>query len=478
MSVDRYQAVIGLEVHVHLDTRSKIFSTSSTQFGEEPNSCTDPVCLGLPGALPMLNRAVVEAAVRLGLAVGSHIRPHCRFARKHYFYPDLPKGFQISQYDEPLCEGGAIQFRLAGEPHSVRLTRIHLEDDAGKNIHADSGVSYVDYNRAGVPLVEIVSEPDIRSADEAAEYMRALRTLVRFLGISDGNMEEGSLRCDANVSLRLHGVEKLGTRAELKNINSFKNVRDAIEHEIRRQAVILDRGESVVQETRLWDPERGLSQSMRSKEHAHDYRYFPEPDLPPLAVDQAWLDRARRSLPELPEARYQRYTSQGLSAQDAGVLTSEHEIADYFDAAGKTCAAPAKKLANWIINEVLARVDDPRALAAANLPVPPDALAELVDLVEKGTLSGKLAKDVFGRMWQDKRRAGDIVASESVALVSDAGLIEDTCQKIVAAFPDEVTRFRGGQSKLLGFFVGKVMKEMGGKANPKTVNDILQRLLT
>ena len=478
MSVDRYEAVIGLEVHVHLASRSKIFSASSTTFGEEPNSCTDPVCLGLPGALPVLNRAVVDAAVRLGLAVGSHIRPRCRFARKHYFYPDLPKGFQISQYEEPLCEGGVVEFRVAGEARRVRLTRIHLEDDAGKNIHDDSGVSFVDFNRAGVPLVEIVSEPDIRSADEAAEYMRALRTLVRTLGISDGNMEEGSLRCDANVSLRLHGAEKLGTKAELKNINSFKHVREAIEHEIRRQAAVLDRGEAVVQETRLWDPDRGLSQSMRSKEHAHDYRYFPEPDLPPLAVDQDWIERAQRSLPELPENRYRRYTGAlGLSAQDAGVLTSEREIADYFDAAGKVCTAPAKKLANWILNEVLARVDDPRALAAADLPVPPVVLAELVDLVEKGTLSGKLAKDVFGRMWQEQRRAGEIVASESVAVVSDVGLIEETCKQVVAARPDEVARFRGGQSKLLGFFVGKVMKEMGGKADPKTANEILQRLL-
>jgi aspartyl-tRNA(Asn)/glutamyl-tRNA(Gln) amidotransferase subunit B len=476
MSVDRYEAVIGLEVHVHLGTRSKIFSASSTTFGEEPNSCTDPVCLGLPGALPVLNRAVVDAAMRLGLAVGSHIRPRCRFARKHYFYPDLPKGFQISQYEEPLCEGGAVEFRLAGEARRVRLTRIHLEDDAGKNIHDSSGVSFVDFNRAGVPLVEIVSEPDMRSAEEAAEYMRALRTLVRTLGISDGNMEEGSLRCDANVSLRLHGAEKLGTKAELKNINSFKHVREAIEHEIRRQTAVLDRGEVVVQETRLWDPERGLSQSMRSKEHAHDYRYFPEPDLPPLAVDQEWIERARASLPELPENRFRRYTGAlGLSAQDAGVLTSEREIADYFDAAGKVCAAPAKKVANWIINEVLARVSDSRALAAA--PVPPVALAELVDLVEKGTLSGKLGKDVFGRMWQEKRRAGEIVASESVAVVSDAGLIEETCKKVVAAHPDEVARYRGGQSKLLGFFVGKVMKEMGGKANPKTANEIMQRLL-
>ena len=478
MSVDRYQAVIGLEVHVHLATRTKIFSPSSTAFGEEPNSCTDPTCLGLPGALPVLNLAAVDAAVRLGLAVGSHIRPRCRFARKHYFYPDLPKGFQISQYEEPLCEGGVVQFRLNGEPRSVRLTRIHMEDDAGKNIHDASGVSFVDYNRAGVPLVEIVSEPDIRSADEAAEYMRALRTMVRYLGISDGNMEEGSLRCDANVSLRLHGAEKLGTKAELKNINSFRHVREAIEHEIRRQAAVLERGEAVVHETRLWDPDRGLSQSMRSKEHAHDYRYFPEPDLPPLEVDEAWKDRARKALPELPEARFRRYTETlGLSAQDAGVLTSEREIADYFDAASKPGNAPAKKLANWIINEVLARVNDPRGLAAAELPVPPPALAELVELVEKGTLTGKLAKDVFARMWQEKRRAGDIVSSEAVAVVSDAGLIEETCRKLIAAFPDEVARYKGGQAKLLGFFVGKVMKEMGGKANPKTANEIMLRLL-
>jgi aspartyl-tRNA(Asn)/glutamyl-tRNA(Gln) amidotransferase subunit B len=478
MSVDRYEVVIGLEVHVHLATRTKIFSTSSTTFGEEPNSCTDPTCLALPGALPVLNRAAVDAAVRLGLAVGSHISPRCRFARKHYFYPDSPKGYQISQFEEPLCVGGAVQFRLNGEPRSVRLNRIHMEDDAGKNIHDASGVSFVDFNRAGVPLVEIVSEPDMRSADEAAEYMRALRTMVRYLGISDGNMEEGSLRCDANVSLRLHGAEKLGTKAELKNINSFRNVRDAIEHEIRRQAAILDRGEKVVQETRLWDPDRGLSQSMRSKEQAHDYRYFPEPDLPPLEVDEAWKDRARKALPELPEARFRRYTEVlGLSAQDAGVLTSEREIADYFDSATKAGNAPAKKLANWLINEVLGRVTDPRDLAAADLPVPPAALAELVELVEKGTLTGKLAKDVFGRMWQEKRRAGDIVASEAVAVVSDAGLIEETCRKLVAAYPDEVARYKGGQAKLLGFFVGKVMKEMGGKANPKTANEVMLRLL-
>ena len=477
MSVlERYEAVIGLEVHVQLATRSKIFSWSSAAFGAEPNAATDPVCLALPGTLPVLNRAAVEMAVRLGLAVGGRIRPRSRFARKHYFYPDLPKGFQISQYDEPLVDGGAITFRLHGELRQVRLTRIHMEEDAGKNVHAPSGVSFVDYNRAGVPLCEVVSEPDLRSSEEAAEYLRALRTLVRYLGISDGNMEEGSLRCDANVSIRPRGETKLGTRAELKNINSFKNVRDAIEHEIRRQATLLDRGEKIVQETRLWDASRNLSQSMRSKEHAHDYRYFPEPDLPPLAIDEAMLGAARASLPELPEARFERYVAAGLSAQDAGVLVAEREIADYYDAVVKA-DAPAKRAANWVINEVLARVPDPRALAAADLPVPPSALAELVELIEQGTLSGKLGKDVFGRMWQERRRAKDIVEREAVAQVSDSGLIEEACRKVVAAHPAEVARFKGGEAKLLGFFVGAVMKETGGKANPKAVNEILRRLL-
>jgi aspartyl-tRNA(Asn)/glutamyl-tRNA(Gln) amidotransferase subunit B len=416
-------------------------------------------------------------AVRLGLAVGSHIRPRCRFARKHYFYPDLPKGFQISQYDEPLCEGGAVTFRLDGEVRKVRLTRIHMEDDAGKNIHDASGVSFVDYNRAGVPLCEIVSEPDIRSADEAAEYVRAIRTLVRYLGISDGNMEEGSLRCDANVSIRPRGETKLGTKAELKNINSFKNVRDAIEHEIARQKTVLGRGEVVVQETRLWDPDRAISAPMRSKEEAHDYRYFPEPDLPPVVVDEAWLDRARAALPELPEARHARYLGLGLSAQDVSVLVAERPVGDYFDAALAAAPNAPKKVANWLINEVLGRVDDARKLGDEDVPVPPAALAELVELVEKGTLSGKLGKDVFGRMWQERRRAGDIVAAESVSLVSDSSVIEEACKRVVERSPDEVARFRAGNAKLMGFFVGNVMKETGGKANPKIVNEILRKLL-
>jgi aspartyl-tRNA(Asn)/glutamyl-tRNA(Gln) amidotransferase subunit B len=477
MSGNKYEAVIGLEVHVQLATRTKIFSISSAAFGAEPNEHTDPVCLGLPGALPVLNRAAVDSAVRLGLAVGSHIRPRCRFSRKHYFYPDLPKGFQISQYDEPLCDGGVVTFRLNGEVRQIRLTRIHMEDDAGKNIHDNSGVSFVDYNRAGVPLCEIVSEPDIRSADEAAEYVRAIRTLVRYLGISDGNMEEGSLRCDANVSIRPVGESQLGTKAELKNINSFKNVREAIEHEIARQTVLLDRGEKVAQETRLWDPDRGISASMRSKEQAHDYRYFPEPDLPPVVVDEAWLARARKALPELPEARHARYLGLGLSAQDASVLVSERPIGDYFDAALAAAPSHPKKIANWLINEVLGRVDDPRGLMAESIAVPPAALAELVDLVEKGTLSGKLGKDVFARMWQEKRRAADIVAAESVSLMSDTAAIEEACKRVVERSPDEVARFRAGAAKVMGFFVGNVMKETGGKANPKIVNEILRKLL-
>ena len=476
MSVSNYEVVIGLEVHVQLATKSKIFSWSSAAFGAEPNTHTDPVCLGLPGTLPVLNRAAVDSAVRLGLAAGCTIRTRCRFARKHFFYADLPKGFQISQFDEPICDGGAIKFRLHGEPRTVALTRIHLEEDTGKNIHAAAGVSFVDYNRAGVPLCEIVSEPDIRSAEEAAEYVRAVRSLVRYLGIGDGNMEEGSLRCDANVSLRVAGAAAYGTKAEIKNMNSFKNVRDAIEHEVKRQASLLDRGERVAQETRLWDPARGVTQSMRSKESAHDYRYFPEPDLPPLVVTEAELAAFRESLPELPEDRFARYTGPvGLSPQDAGVLVADHEIAAYFDAV-VSAGAPPKRAANWVINEVLARAADPRQLGGADLPVPPPALAELVKLVEDGTLSGKLAKDVFTRMWTERRTAAEIVKAEGLAQVSDSAALEEICQRIVAAHPEEAARV-AGNPKLIGFFVGAVMKETGGKGNPKAINEILRRLL-
>jgi aspartyl-tRNA(Asn)/glutamyl-tRNA(Gln) amidotransferase subunit B len=476
----KYEAVIGLETHVQLATRTKIFSPAAAEFGEEPNTRTDPLVLALPGTLPVLNRAVVQMAIRFGLAVGGHIRPRCRFARKHYFYPDLPKGYQISQFDEPIVEGGTVSFRLHGERRQVRLTRIHLEEDAGKNIHGDGGTSFVDYNRAGVPLCEVVSEPELRSADEAAEYLRAVRTLVRYLGISDGNMEEGSLRCDANVSIRPRGQQELGTKAELKNINSFKNVKDAIEHEIKRQIACLERGERIVQETRLWDAARGVSASMRSKEAAHDYRYFPEPDLPPVVTSAADLAAARETLPELPEDRFARYSGAlGLPAQDAGVLVAEKEIADYYDAAVLAAGGEAhgKKIANWVINEVLGRVTDARTLAAAEVPVPAPALAELYRLIDTGTLSGKQGKEVFGRMWLERRSAGQIVAAEGMSQVSDTGALEQVCQRVIAASPDEVGRFKGGQVKLMGFFVGQVMKETGGKANPKAVNEILTRLL-
>ncbi|HEY0706097.1 MAG TPA: Asp-tRNA(Asn)/Glu-tRNA(Gln) amidotransferase subunit GatB [Polyangia bacterium] len=481
--MDKWEPVIGLEVHVQLAAKSKIFSGASAAFGAEPNASTDPLSLALPGTLPVLNRAVIEMAVRFGLAVGGHIRPRCRFSRKHYFYPDLPKGFQISQFDEPIVEGGVITFRLNGERRQVRLTRIHLEEDAGKSQHAASGKSFVDYNRAGVPLCEVVSEPEVRSAEEAGEYLRAVRTLVRYLGISDGNMEEGSLRCDANVSVRLRGETKLGTKAELKNINSFKNVKDAVEHEIKRQITLLERGERVVQETRLWDAVRGTSASMRSKEQAHDYRYMPEPDLPPVAIAADFLERTRAALPELPEDRFARYTGVlGLSAQDAGVLVSEKEIADYFDGTvaavgGDAQAGSGKKAANWIINEVLGRVSEPRALAASDVPVAPQALAALLALLEKGSVSGKQAKDVFARMWQERRSAADIVAAEGLSQVSDAGEIEAICRSVVEGHPGELARYRGGEAKLMGFFVGQVLKASGGKANPKTVNELLRKLL-
>jgi aspartyl-tRNA(Asn)/glutamyl-tRNA(Gln) amidotransferase subunit B len=498
VSLDSYEVVIGLEVHVQLATKSKIFSWSSAAFGGEPNTHTDPVCLGLPGALPVLNRAVVDAAVRLGLAVGSKIRQRCRFARKHYFYPDLPKNIQITQYDEPICDGGTVKFRLHGEARAVRLTRIHLEEDAGKNIHADAGKSLVDYNRAGVPLCEIVSEPDIRSADEAAEYVRAIRTLVRYLGIGDGNMEEGSLRCDANVSLRPRGATAFGTKTEIKNMNSFRNVRDAIEHEVKRQAAVLDGGGRVVQETRLWDPGRAVTQAMRSKEQAHDYRYFPEPDLPPVVVDDAALAALGRSLPELPEDRFARYTGPvGLSPQDAGVLVSEREIAEFFDAT-IAAGAPAKRAANWIINEVLAVVSDPRRLGRSDVPLPPSELAKLIKSIEDGTISGKQGKEVFGDIWGNwgrdvtvaitgvaatvstgnvsPRTVEQVIAAKGLAQVSDSSELEEICRRVITDHPEEAARFPTNP-KLMGFFVGAVMKATGGKGNPKAVNEILKKLL-
>jgi aspartyl-tRNA(Asn)/glutamyl-tRNA(Gln) amidotransferase subunit B len=464
----RFEPVIGLEVHVQLATRTKAFTSASAAFGGAPNTHTDPYTLALPGTLPVLSRAAVDAALRLGLAAGCALTRRGRFARKHYFYPDLPKGFQISQLDEPLCVGGQIEFVLDGEVRRVRLTRIHMEEDAGKLTHvAGAPHSLVDYNRAGVPLVEIVSEPDLRSAAEAAAYVRAIRQLVRWLGISDGNMEEGSLRCDANVSVRPAGEAKLGTKAELKNLNSFKHVEAAVEYEIARQSDLVGRGERVVQETRLWNADQGRSHAMRSKEQAHDYRYFPEPDLPPLVIDDAWIARLRGDQPELPIARWRRFQSLGLSPYDAGVLGADRELADYFDAV-ITLGAPAKPAANWIMARPDAR---PR----------PAFVAELIALVDDGTISGKIAKEVYERMvaeGQEGRSPGAIVEAEGLTQLSDVAALEAACRAAVEANPKQIAQYKGGNAKIIGFFVGQVMKATQGKANPDMVNQILKKLLS
>jgi len=467
----RWEPVIGLEVHVQLATRSKAFSPAPAGFGAPPNSQCDPVVLALPGSLPVFNRSALELALRLGLACGSSIRPVSRFARKHYFYPDLPKGYQISQFEEPLCEGGTIEIELGGRTRAVQLRRIHLEEDAGKNLHQAGGaVSQVDLNRAGVPLIEVVSEPDLFSADEAAEYMRTLRQLCRWLDISGGDMEKGQLRCDANVSLRPAGTGELGTRAELKNINSFKFVHHAIEHEIARQARILDQGGEVVQETRLWDAVSGRSQSMRSKEEAMDYRYFPDPDLPPLAVDEAAVAAVRAALPELPGPRMARYRGLGLGDDDTRALCADRAVADRFDAALGAHgggAAAAKPIANWILGE-----KDP-----ATSTVAVEHVAELVRLIEDGTISGPSAKAVWAEMADSGEAPASIVARRGLVQVRDESAIESACAEVVAAHPAEAASYRAGKAQLIGFFVGKVMKKTGGRADPVLVNQVLRRLL-
>jgi aspartyl-tRNA(Asn)/glutamyl-tRNA(Gln) amidotransferase subunit B len=470
-----YEAVIGLEVHAQLLTRSKLFSGSATGSGAPPNTHVDPVCLGLPGVLPVLNRAAVDAALRLALATGCAVRRRTRFARKHYFYPDLPKGYQITQYEEPLAEHGRLDIEVAGAARRVRLRRLHLEEDAGKSVHR-AHTSLVDFNRAGVPLVEIVTEPDLRTADEAAAVMRTLRQLVRWLGIGDGNMEDGSLRCDVNVSLRPSGSEAYGTKTELKNLNSFKFVRDAIAHEIARQEAVLRDGGRVAAETRLWDAARGRSATMRAKEEAHDYRYFPEPDLPPLVIDDAWLDAARAALPELPAARRARFVADyGIAAADAALLTAERDLSDYFEAAARA-HGDGRTVAHWVANEVLRELRRTGAAAAA-APVGPAALAGLCDLVRDQTLSGPVAKEVFAAMVATGRPARDVVRDLGLARLGDPAALEAACRTAVDGNPQLVAQYRAGKTKLLGFFVGEVMKATRGQAAPEVVNDILRRLL-
>ena len=473
-----YETVIGLEVHAQILTESKIFCGCSTRFGESPNRNTCPVCMGFPGVLPVLNRKVVEHTIRTGLATHCAIARHSRWARKNYFYPDLPKGYQISQYELPLCTGGHVDVSVDGAAKRVQLTRIHMEEDAGKNIHDARGDhSLVDLNRAGVPLMEIVSEPDMRNPGEAGEYLRTLRSILEYLEVCDGNMEEGSFRCDANVSLREAGDEELGVKVEIKNLNSFKAVEKALEYEIRRQGQALSEGGAVVQETRLWDPDAEVTRSMRSKEHAHDYRYFPDPDLLPLEIDEEWVDEIRATLPELARERQNRFVEEyGLPAYDADILTQRRDVAEYFEAAVKAHANP-KAIANWLMGDLF-RVLKERKLDAAlrieSWPVAAADLARMVRLVDEGTISGKLAKTVFNEMMETGKGPDAIVKEKGLEQVSDTGALDAAVDEVLAACAAQVEEYRAGKENVFGFLVGQVMKATRGKANPQMVNEILR----
>ncbi|AAS96361.1 Asp-tRNA(Asn)/Glu-tRNA(Gln) amidotransferase subunit GatB [Nitratidesulfovibrio vulgaris] len=468
-----YEAVIGLEVHAQLRTRSKLFCSCSTAFGADPNAHVCEVCAGMPGVLPVLNEKAVEFAARMGIAVGCTVNRTSVFARKNYFYPDLPKGYQISQYEQPICEHGHLDISVGDAVKRIGITRIHLEDDAGKNIHsAGENVSYVDLNRTGVPLIEIVSEPDLRSAEEAVAYLKALRAIVVHLGICDGNMEEGSFRCDANVSLRPRGAAEFGTRAELKNLNSFRHVQRAIEYEISRQADLLDDGDKVVQETRLYDSVKNITVSMRGKEEAHDYRYFPDPDLIPIHIDEARLAEWQATLPELPQARLERFMSSfGLSAQDAEVLTAERDHAEFFEAAVKLYDQP-RKIANMMLGP-LQRELNQRGTSLAVSAMRPEALAELVRIIDAGLISAKIGNDVFGELFENGAMPEAFVRERGLVQISDTSAIEQAVDEVIAENPAEVEAYRGGKTKLVSFFVGQVMRKTRGKANPALVNELL-----
>jgi aspartyl-tRNA(Asn)/glutamyl-tRNA(Gln) amidotransferase subunit B len=472
--MSQWEVVIGLEVHAQLLTDSKIFCGCSTRFGAEPNRHTCPVCLGLPGSLPVLNKKVVEFALRMALATHCTIAPYSLLARKNYFYPDLPKGYQISQYELPLAEKGWIEIEANSQARKVGITRIHMEEDAGKLIHDEvRPVSYVDFNRTGVPLIEIVGEPDLKTPAEAGDYLRRLREILRYLEICDGNMEEGSFRCDANISLRPAGSIEFGTKIELKNMNSFKHVEKALEFEIRRQRAVLEDGGVLTQETRLWDAAHGLTLSMRGKEEAHDYRYFPDPDLIPLEISEAWIESVRQTLPELPEAKRRRFMADyGLPEHDAQVLTSSKALARYFEDVLEGHPQP-KTVSNWIMGEVIRELKRSEK-DIEGCPVAAAELAALLNLLQQGLISGKIAKAVFEEMFETGRTAKAIIEKKGLIQMTDSIQIAAVIEEVLQANPEKITEYKSGKTKLMGFFVGEIMKRTQGKANPKIVNEILQ----
>ncbi len=490
----KYEAVIGLEVHAQMLTETKIFCRCSTKFGSEPNTQTCPVCIGMPGVLPVLNKKALEFSIKTGQAMNCTISSCSRFARKNYFYPDLPKGYQISQYDLPICEHGHVEIVFDGEIKKIGITRIHMEEDAGKNIHESASgggnYSFVDLNRAGVPLMEIVSEPDIRSPKEAVEYMKKLRTILRYLEVCDGNMEQGSLRCDANISVRPVEQKGFGVKTEIKNLNSFKFVEKALEYEIERQKKILEEGGKIVQETRLWNSERGITESMRTKEEAHDYRYFPEPDLVPIIIQKTPQIISPLGMPseeafgipeikliELPDPKRKRFVSEyGLPEYDADILTSERPLADWFEEAVRLGGQP-KAVSNWIMVELMRLLNEENK-SIEECPLKPKQLADMLKLIDKGTISGKIAKTVFEEMYKTRKDAESIVKEKGLVQISDAGEIEKVVDEVIAKNPKEVVRYRAGDEKLLGFFVGHVMKLTKGKANPQMVNELLKKKLS